>query len=73
MRNFRIPTHMYNVDQKTGKPIGEGIELKSATVGDLIVSPMWVYKITGAPKKLKSVDLSRRWSRFERNVEHLAA
>lgn len=71
IRNFRIPTHIYNVDQ-TGRPVGEPAELKSATVGDLIVSGDWVYKF-GKPSKKKSTELSRLWSRFERNIEKLAA
>jgi hypothetical protein len=73
IKNLRIPTHLHAIDQKTGRPTGEAAEIKTYTLGDLIVSGQWVYKFGRAPKKKSTIDLSRKWSRFERNVTQLAA
>ena len=72
IRSLRMPTHIRPVDQRTGRPTGTAVEIKTSTHGDLTVSPQWTYKFGRVSKKI-SVDLRRRWSRFERNVTDLAA
>ena len=51
IRNLRIPTHLHQIDQKTGRPTGELAEIKNYRLGDLIVSGQWVYKFGRMSKR----------------------
>lgn len=53
-----------------GGPLAQSIRAE-LNVGGLRFEPGWIYKFQ--PSKRRSVDLSRQWSRFARNIDLLAA
>ncbi len=55
-----------------GLPIDPSVMVTGIEIGGLMFQAAWVYHFALPPKR-KSVDLSRRWSRFAHNVERLAA
>jgi hypothetical protein len=43
------------------------------TVGGLEIDGDWVYRFDKPPTTAKTTDVLRRWRRFERNVDKVAA
>jgi len=61
------------VDKRTNKLIGPAIPIKSVESGDLEIRPNWIISVRHSPDARKSTLLSRRWDRFQRNINLLAA
>jgi hypothetical protein len=60
-------------NKETNQPEGDPIPVKEIDVGGgLVVRKAWVYVIR-PQRSQKVVELARRWARFQRNVEKLAA
>jgi hypothetical protein len=67
-----LAKEVFKTDKVTHEPIGEPIKIENVKFGDLMFCHDWVYKFQLPPKR-NSVELLRRWQRFERNVDRLAA
>jgi hypothetical protein len=67
-----VSPSVQKVNEVTKLPEGSPTAIKNVKFGDFTMSHDWVYKFK-LPDKKKTIDLGRRWSRFERNVERLAA
>jgi hypothetical protein len=59
-------------NRDTNEPEGDKIPIKEVEVAGLKVRKAWVYQIR-QPRSQKVVELAKRWARFQRNVEKLAA
>ena len=69
---FAQVTSAQKTNKETNEPEGDKIPIKEAEVGGLKVRKAWVYQIR-QPRPQKVVQLAKRWARFQRNVEKLAA
>jgi hypothetical protein len=72
LETYKEATHFQKVDRGTGRTVGEPIAIQHIGAFGVQFSPAWVLKFA-LPRKRTSVDLSRQWQRFERNVDKLAA
>jgi hypothetical protein len=60
------------ITHKNGVPIDPSVSIQGVTVDDLEFRPDWVYLYNLPPKK-GSIELLRRWRRFQAAVNKLAA
>lgn len=61
-----------NVFDRDGTPKIKNLGYTSITVGGLEIRPEWVL-FANRPQNRSSVEVNRRWKRFARNVEAIAA
>lgn len=59
-------------DGATGKIKADNLVLRGGEAGGIQFHKAWIVRFRAAPQR-KSVELGRRWKRFERNIEALAA
>jgi len=59
-------------DGTTGKIKADNLVLRGGEAGGIQFHKAWIVRFRVSPHR-KSIELSRRWRRFERNVEALAA
>lgn len=69
LEGYKGATHIRKVDKSTGQPVGEPVRIERIGAFGVQFSPAWIAPL----RKRASVDLSRQWQRFERNVDKLAA
>jgi hypothetical protein len=70
--HFAAADTVQKTNKDTNEPEGDKIPIKEVEVGGLKVRKAWVYQIR-QPRSQKVVELAKRWARFQRNVEKLAA
>jgi hypothetical protein len=61
------------IDKTTGKPIGESMKVSGVKSAGLDLRPEWIIKVRSERPVRKSIELSRRWNRFARNIDRIAA
>lgn len=60
------------LDQFTNKPKGDEFDISNINVGGLDIRPGWVIRARKA-KPRQTVEINRRWDRFSRNLDKVAA
>lgn len=61
------------LDQKTKKPIGDAIPIKAMETYGVEIRPEWIIAARGLKQARKTTEINRRWDRFQRNIDKLAA
>ena len=73
---FGVELKLFGPDAKTGlrKPVDMTNSVLTISSGGLTFKKTWMIKYSGLQgRSPKTLDLSRKWRRFERNVQALAA
>ena len=73
LRNWVQSAQNIQFKDQHGELITEQPERITIGYGDLEVEVGWLYRFDEPKGKLKTIDASRRWRRFQRNVEAIAA
>lgn len=72
IRLFAPGTFVQQVDKVTRQPFGQRADVTHAKSDGIRFNADWLLRVGSAARR-KSVEISRRWDRFTRNVEKAAA